>query len=302
MNHSAFQEQLSHFPHDVALILQQLKNQSGRLDPQQITDLCKLLDLSSTELLKELMPLAASLSTCPISGFKVGAIVEAYRKEAQGPFYLGANLELADQPLKMTIHAEQSAIGNAWHQGETRLRRLYVNEAPCGHCRQFMNELNQVGEMEFVVNQLGQDQQKVYKITELLPDAFGPADLKQEERLLSSPAASLNTPEPEDALVVAATKAANQSYAPYSGCYSGVALLLESGDIVTGQYAENAAFNPGMTAVEAVLCNLRVTHLGQPEQRIIDAVMVEASTATSHKESAQSILRHHGAELRYYIV
>ena len=124
MNHSAFQEQLSHFPFDAALILQQLEKQAGRLDPLQISELCNILEFKPEDLLKALMPLAASMSTPIISGFHVGAIVEGYREDAQGPFYLGANLELTGQPLKMTIHAEQSAISNAWHQGETRLRRL----------------------------------------------------------------------------------------------------------------------------------------------------------------------------------
>ena len=302
MNHSAFQEQLSHFPFDAALILQQLEKQAGRLDPQQIDDLCKLLSLSPTELLKGLMPLAASMSTCAVSGFHVGAIVEGYRENAQGPYYLGANFELSGQPLKITIHAEQSAISNAWHQGETRLRRLYVNEAPCGHCRQFMNELNKVDEMEFVVNQIGKDQQKIYRIADLLPDAFGPADLKQEERLLSASAEVIESPAPEDTLVTAATKAASQSYAPYSGCRSGVALLLESGDIVIGQYAENVAFNPGVMAIEAALCNLRLNNLGKPDSRIVDAVMVEKSVPTSHRTLGEAIMADMAVQLRYYRV
>ncbi|OED49155.1 hypothetical protein ACH42_02055 [Endozoicomonas sp. (ex Bugula neritina AB1)] len=302
MNHSAFQEQLSCFPFDAALILQQLEKQSGRLDPQQITDLCTLLNIPPSGLLKALMPLAASMSTCSISGFHVGAIVEGYREDSQGPFYLGANFEMAGQPLKMTIHAEQSAISNAWHQGETRLRRLYVNEAPCGHCRQFMNELNQVESMEFVVNQLENDEQKVYQISDLLPDAFGPADLEQEERLLSASIEPLDNPEPEDALVTAATQAASQSYAPYSGCRSGIALLLETGDMVTGQYAENVAFNPGMTAIEAALCNMRLNNLGKPDSKVTDAVLVEASSVTSHQTTTASILADIGAELRYYTV
>ena len=302
MNHSAFQEQLSHFPFDAALILQQLEKQAGRLDPQQILQLCNILELDPEQLLKTLMPLAASMSTSTISGFCVGAIVEGYRENAQGPFYLGANLEISGQPLKMTIHAEQSAISNAWHQGETRLRRLYVNEAPCGHCRQFMNELNQVEDMEFVVNRLANDQKKIYRISDLLPDAFGPANLKQEERLLSASVESLTSPEPEDALVVAATEAAGQSYAPYSGCRSGIALLLESGDIITGQYAENVAFNPGMTAIEAALCNLRLNNLGKPESKIVDAVLLEKSTDISHRASVEAILEGMNTKLRYYSV
>ena len=302
MNHAAFQEQLALFSSDAVTILEKLKQQYGRLDPQQIEQLCYILDLSPTELLKKLMPLAAAMSTCPISGFSVGVIVEGYRENAQGPFYLGANMELIGQPLKMSVHAEQSAIANAWHQGETRLKRLFVNEAPCGHCRQFINELNEVKEMEFVVNQLGKDEGKVYQIGDLLPDSFGPGDLEQAERLLFADTVSLVSPASEDELVNAATRATEKSYAPYSKCRSGVALKLENGDIVTGQSAENAAYNPGMTAVESALVNLRLHHLGKAESRIVDAVMVETASLSSNKDTAKSILNGYGAELRYYEV
>ena len=302
MNQAAFQEQLALFPSEAVAILENIKQQYGRLDPRQIEQLCQILQLSPTDLLKKLMPLAAAISTCPISGFSVGVIVEGFRENAQGPFYMGANLEMIGQPLKTAIHAEQSAIANAWHQGETRLKRLFVNEAPCGHCRQFINELNEVKEMEFVVNQLGKDEGKIYQISDLLPDSFGPADLGQEERLLLAQAASLVSPASEDELVNAATKAAEKSYAPYSKARSGIALLLENGDIVTGQSAENAAYNPGMTAVESALVNLRLHHLGKPESRITDAVMVETSSLSSNKDITRSILGGYGAELRYYEV
>lgn len=44
--------------------------------------------------------------------------------------------------MQQTVHAEQSAISHAWLRGETSLRAITVNYTPCGHCRQFMNELN----------------------------------------------------------------------------------------------------------------------------------------------------------------
>ncbi|WP_066015744.1 cytidine deaminase [Endozoicomonas atrinae] len=216
MNHRAFQDQLAQFPVNTADILQQLIHQQGRLEPEQVNELKGLMALSSENLLKALLPLAASMSTCPISHFSVGAIVEGFRSEGQGPIYLGANLEMAGQPLKMAIHAEQAAISNAWHQGETRLRRLMVNEAPCGHCRQFMNELNEIDQMDILVSQLDSDQQRQYSISSLLPDAFGPGDLKQSTRLMSPSLLSLESPVPADELVNAATEAAQRSYAPYT--------------------------------------------------------------------------------------
>ena len=42
-----------------------------------------------------------------------------------------------------TIHAEQSAISHAWLRNESRITDIVVNYTPCGHRRQFMNELYQ---------------------------------------------------------------------------------------------------------------------------------------------------------------
>ncbi|WP_257295976.1 cytidine deaminase [Endozoicomonas sp. YOMI1] len=302
MNHRAFQDQLAQFPANAADILQQLIHQQGRLEPEQVNELQGLMELPSEHLLKALLPLAAAMSTCPISNFSVGAIVEGFRPEGQGPVYLGANLEITGQPLKMTIHAEQAAICNAWHQGETRLRRLMVNEAPCGHCRQFMNELNGINQVDILVSQLDSDQQRHYSISTLLPDAFGPGDLKQSTRLMSPSLLSFESPDPADKLVNAATEAARRSYAPYSGCHSGVALLIDNGDIISGRYAENVAFNPGMTAVEAALINLRLSSLAKATGKIIDAVMVENQASISHRAVADSIISHTGTELRYFVV
>ncbi|USE36604.1 cytidine deaminase [Endozoicomonas sp. SCSIO W0465] len=302
MNHKAFQDQLAQFPVNAADILQQLVHQQGRLEPEQVNELKGLMELTSENLLKALFPLAASMSTCPISHFSVGAIVEGFRSEGQGPVYLGANLETAGQPLKMTIHAEQAAICNAWHQGETRLCRLIVNEAPCGHCRQFMNELHGINQMDILVSPLDSGQQRQYRISNLLPDAFGPGDLKQSTRLMSPSQLSFESPNPVDKLVNAATEAARRSYAPYSGCHSGIALLIDNGDIVSGRYAENAAFNPGMTAVEAALVNLRLSSLAENQGKVIDAVLVERQAPISHQGVTASIISHIGAELRYFVV
>ncbi|MFK0570631.1 cytidine deaminase [Endozoicomonas sp.] len=302
MNHKAFQDQLALFPVNTANILQQLIQQRGRLEPEQVNELKGLMELSSDDLLKALLPLAAAMSTCPISNFSVGAIIEGFRKKGQGPIYLGANLEMAGQPLKMAIHAEQAAISNAWHQGETRLRRLMVNETPCGHCRQFMNELNEIDQMDILVSQLDSDLKRHYRMADLLPDAFGPGDLKQGDRLLMPSNQSFSSPDSSDPLVNAATQAARNSYAPYSDCYSGAAFLIDNGDIISGRYAENVAFNPGMTAIEAALVNLRLISLSRPESRVVDAVMVEKQASISHQAMASSAVSQLEAELRYFIV
>lgn len=49
-------------------------------------------------------------------------------------------------------------------------------------------------------------------------------------------------------LVKSAIQAAQQAYAPYSKYHVGAALLLENGEIITGNNQENAAYPSGMCA------------------------------------------------------
>ncbi len=50
--------------------------------------------------------------------------------------------------LGQTVHAEQSAISHAWMKGEEGLSDITINFSPCGHCRQFMNELTTAKELK----------------------------------------------------------------------------------------------------------------------------------------------------------
>lgn len=49
-------------------------------------------------------------------------------------------------------------------------------------------------------------------------------------------------------IVDTACKATDRSYAPYSNFYVGAALLLENGEIITGNNQENAAYPSGLCA------------------------------------------------------
>ena len=303
---SAFQQKLADYPSQARSILNHLKHQQGRLNPEQTLSLAKYFNISREALLIKLLPLAAALSndTIPVSNFPVGVIVEGYREQGDGPLYFGANLETAGQPLKMSIHAEQAAICNAWSQGETRIRRLAVNEAPCGHCRQFLNELNKVSDTEFIISRPDSRHNKVYTITELLPASFGPDDLNQKERLLLSAPVVINLPAEyhQDALAMAAAKAASLSYAPYSSCHGAVALKLKDGRIITGRYAENAAFNPSMQAIESALVNWRLATLETPCPEIIDGLLIEKGGVVQHRATTASILAGFNVDLRYIAV
>ena len=91
-----------------------------------------------------LLPLAAACSLTPISHFHVGAIARGQ----SGNLYFGANMEFSGAPLQQTVHAEQCAVTHARLRGEPALASVTVNYTPCGHCRQFMNELNSGGELQ----------------------------------------------------------------------------------------------------------------------------------------------------------
>lgn len=223
--------------------------------------------LDDSALAFALLPLAATYSLTPISHFQVGAVARG----VSGNLYFGANMEFAGAPLQQTVHAEQSVIAHAWLRGETGLVSITVNYTPCGHCRQFMNELNSGTRLQ--INQPGR---ATATLGDYLPYAFGPQDLEIGERLMSPIdhgfQLALN-----DELAKAALAAANRSHAPYSNAYSGVALEGEDGTVYAGRYAENAAFNPSLPPLQAALVLMNLS--GANCKSIRRAVLAEAQGA-----------------------
>lgn len=194
-----------------------------------------------------LLPKAAALARPPVSHFRVGAVARG----GSGKLYLGANVEFAGEALSFTVHAEQSAVVNAWMSGERGIDLVATSAAPCGYCRQFLNELATAGELIVVVPG------EARPLGELLPSSFGPRDLGITGGLLQRDDHGL-TVEERDELAQGALAAANMSYAPYSKSYAGVALRTRGGDIVSAAYAENAAFNPSLSPLPAALSQLNL--------------------------------------------
>lgn len=114
------------------------QNFAGMLSADEVKILGERAQLATDALAFELLPLAAACALTPISRFQVGAIAQG----VSGNFYFGANMEFTGGQLQQTVHAEQSAITHAWLRNEPGLTSVTVNYTPCGHCRQFMNELN----------------------------------------------------------------------------------------------------------------------------------------------------------------
>lgn len=225
--------------------------------------------------LTALLPQAAAFAKPPVSNFRVGAIARG----TSGKHYFGANLEFAGEALSFTVHAEQAAVVNAWMSGEPGIDAVATSAAPCGYCRQFLNEL--VTASDLVVHMDGTR----HRLADLLPHSFGPRDLGVSGGLLTPAAHGLSI-EDKDDTALAALAAANMSYAPYSKAHAGVALRLRSGDVIGGAYAENAAFNPSFSPLQAALSQLNMR--GGSWADIAEAVLVEA--APMHASATRTVL------------
>lgn len=253
---------------------------AGWLRAEDVSAICSVTGLDVPALSLALLPVAAAYSVAPISKFYVGAI----SRGESGNLYFGANMEFADVALQQTVHAEQSAITHAWIRGEKALTDITINYSPCGHCRQFMNELNAAPDLKIHLPERAPS-----KLYDYLPDAFGPRDLNITTLLMDAQEHGMQT-RTTDPLVSAALEAANHSHAPYSQSYAGVALQMQSGAIYQGMYAENAAFNPSLPPLQAALINLNMS--GESAANICRAVLVESQTAIlSQQATTEATLR-----------
>lgn len=127
---------------------------------------------------KQLVDAARSASHhayCRYSDFRVGAAVLG----RSGMIYPGCNVENASYGL--TICAERSAITRAITDGEKELCAVVVftptptPTAPCGACRQLLNEFGPAMPVMCVCN--GKKKIKT-TLAKLLPGAFGPKNLE----------------------------------------------------------------------------------------------------------------------------
>jgi len=237
------------------------------LTAEQVAMLKNATRLDEDALAFALLPLAAACARTPVSHFNVGAIARG----VSGTWYFGGNMEFIGATMQQTVHAEQSAISHAWLRGEKSLASVTVNYTPCGHCRQFMNELN--SGLSLRINLPGRDP---HTLADYLPDAFGPKDLDIKTLLMDEEDHGFAVT--GDALAQAAIVAANKSHAPYSQAPAGLALECRDGTRFAGRYAENAAFNPSLPPLQGALNLLSLNGYDYPD--IQRAVLAEKAEAT----------------------
>jgi cytidine deaminase len=277
-----FDSALADTPEHIATFLKPIlmaPDFDATLSKEQFEKLQALSGLDDSELRVALLPFAAAYSYAPISEFFVGAIVRGL----SGRLYFGANMEIIGAQLGQTVHAEQSAISHAWMKGETGLKDITINYSPCGHCRQFMNELTTA---DSLVVQLPQRDEMT--LQEYLPESFGPKDLGISDALMSPKQHGLTTDE-TDTLVLAAVNALNQSHSPYTKNLSGVAISTKDGNTYNGAYAENAAFNPSLPPLQVAFMQLLLA--GQSFEDIKLVALAEmASGKISHLADTQATL------------
>jgi len=116
---------------------------------------------------------------CLYSNFRVGAAVLS----EEGEIFAGCNVENASYGL--TICAERNAIFQAVAKGaiskERKLKAVVVVTPaekltpPCGACRQVIYEFCEQADADIFI--FGANKTGSFKLSALLPEAFGPKDL-----------------------------------------------------------------------------------------------------------------------------
>lgn len=138
-----------------------------------------LEDIPTEELIKSALE-ARKKSYSPYSGYQVGAALLT----AELRIYTGCNIENA--AYSPGICAERTAFYKAVSEGRRKFKAIAVVGSPegtvaqyafpCGVCRQVMREFVNPEEFLVIVARSLTDY-KIYTLSQLLPESFGPEQL-----------------------------------------------------------------------------------------------------------------------------
>ncbi|KAL3535630.1 hypothetical protein ACH5RR_004091 [Cinchona calisaya] len=306
------------------------------LSASEAESMAQSLGLPSVlHLLPALVQPAQNLARPPISNYHVGAVGLG----SDGRVFVGVNLEFPGLPLNQSVHAEQFLLNNLAVHGCPRLLALAVSAAPCGHCRQFFQELRQPSSLQILITSEHPHQNLPFKpLSEFLSNPFGPFDLLDKESpLLLEPHnnnlylksqknhENLRNGYPkksdldenlensrngfceelgknEALLRKEALEAANNSHAPYSGCPSGVAVMDCEGKVYRGSYVESAAYNPSLGPVQAALAAY-IAGGGGGYEKIVAAALVEKEGAeVSQEDTARLLIKKVSPKCEFWVI
>ncbi|KAE8714109.1 Cytidine deaminase 1 [Hibiscus syriacus] len=248
------------------------------IDSAEAEQMAKQSGQTVLQLLPSLVKSAQTLARPPISKYHVGAVGMG----SSGRIFLGVNLEFPGLPLNQSVHAEQFLITNLSINAEPRLKYLAVSAAPCGHCRQFLQELRGAPDVKILITSFGPDDLLEKDVPLLLESHRNGLWFRSDlcnGKIIDG-----------DDLKHAALEAANMSHAPYSGCPSGVALLDVEGKIYKGSYMESAAYNPSLPPAQAAIVAYVANCGGAGYERIVGAVLVEKEDAVIKQEHTSRLL------------
>ena len=270
--------------------------QGGVLKSHQVLSLMKQHAVSFEKIKELLLPVCEFFAVAPISKFHAGAIAQGELKqndfsqsqtsqdhlsqEAVANLYFGANLEFAGQALNLTVHAEQAAINNAWHHGESKITAMIINAAPCGFCRQFINEVRDARLMP--MNIAG----KSVSLDDLLPDPFSPEVLGSNVMLFDA----INNGIVFNDIDIDLLHAVNSSYAPYTQNPSAVMIECAGGTKFIGRYAENCAYNPSLSPLQSALSLMALHGLNPNKYPITRITLAEVEGQANQLGATKNVL------------
>lgn len=283
------QEALAGLPTIMSLILRVRLRAGGWAGPlsltkEEVADIGKGNNLVPREIMVLLLGVASAMAHMDGNGNHIGAVVEA----ESGNLYVGSPYSWTGTGVKFSAHGVQSAVLNAWHQGEKKLVNLMVETPPCACCRQFLRELHNWNTLTILHASDGPKSLQSASITEI---PLSPVGLRVEgvkELLMEEPPRKLALSKSDaNELINFAAAAASRAYAPYSGNSAGVAIKTKRGVIYQGRYVESKMSIAGLLAVETGILNVIMS--GEQIENIKEILLVETRGMVTQFSATQKL-------------
>jgi cytidine deaminase len=283
------QEALTELPPLLALILRVHFRASGWLGPlslsrEEVADVCGATNMAPREISALLLGVASAMAQMPGDGNHIGAVAEG----ESGNLYVGAPYAWAGKGIKFSAHGVQTAVLNAWHQGEKRLSSLMVETPPCACCRQFLHELHNWNAIKLYVATEGPKSLKKGSVVEIEFSNVGLRGGGIKEELMNRPPRELALGKSDNnELINLAADAASKSYAPYSNNNAGIALRTKQGIVYQGRYVESKTSILGALAIETALLNLIMS--GDKIENVKEILLVETRGMVTQFSATQKL-------------